>query len=281
MSAITVKEYGPDPVWPAEDFVYERKNNAGYAGHLTPKEEEALQQLRAKNYTCKEAESGAFTLDDDCLLRFLRARKFDLTKADLMLTTHLTWRDKMMPSEIHPKDLAYALTAGMVYFGPYTRTGLPTIVVDADLFDPSKIPSMEYFSKFCAFFFQRAIGKLPRGVDKAILIFDLAGFSLYRHANPYAMKLILELVGSVQANNPERLEEIIIYRSPMLFSGVWKVVKPLLDPVVAAKISFTSSPAKFLELVVEDQLPVKLGGKRELPYPNEGQKEIDEAQQQQ
>jgi hypothetical protein len=72
-----------------DDFVYVRKDNWGYAGHLTPDQEKCLQAMRDNKYSCTESEAGTWNLDDDCLLRFCRARKFDLKKADKMFTAHL------------------------------------------------------------------------------------------------------------------------------------------------------------------------------------------------
>ena len=38
--------------------------------------------------------------DDYCLLRFLRARKFDIEKTMLMFRTHLAWRDEVGADDV-------------------------------------------------------------------------------------------------------------------------------------------------------------------------------------
>lgn len=81
----------------------------GYLGHLTDKEKETLATFRASLADVKsvevEQEIGVFKLDDECLLRFLRARNFNLGKAEKMLRTHIDWRNKHVPGNIKPKDI--------------------------------------------------------------------------------------------------------------------------------------------------------------------------------
>ena len=44
-----------------------------------------------------------------------------------------------------------------------------------------------------------------------------------------------------EANYPESLGTVLVHKSPWLFQGIWKIIKGWLDPVVAAKVHFTSS----------------------------------------
>lgn len=44
-----------------------------------------------------------------------------------------------------------------------------------------------------------------------------------------------------EANYPESLGGIIIYKAPWLFQGIWKIIKGWLDPVVAAKVHFANN----------------------------------------
>lgn len=56
---------------------------------------------------------------------------------------------------------------------------------------------------------------------------------------------------------------MFIINAPMLFSGVWAIVKPWLDDKTKAKIKILGSGYKktLLEYVDEENLPDFLGGK--------------------
>jgi len=56
---------------------------------------------------------------------------------------------------------------------------------------------------------------------------------------------------------------MFIINAPMLFSGVWAIVKPWLDEKTKAKIKILGSGYKktLLEYIDEENLPDFLGGK--------------------
>lgn len=62
----------------------------GRLGHLTPEQQTALDELR--NDLKKEGLYDPVQLDEHTLLRFLRARRFDLTNTKIMLHKYLKWR---------------------------------------------------------------------------------------------------------------------------------------------------------------------------------------------
>ncbi|RKO84940.1 CRAL-TRIO domain-containing protein, partial [Blyttiomyces helicus] len=58
------------------------------------------------------------------------------------------------------------------------------------------------------------------------------------------------------------LGKMFIINAPMLFTGVWALVKPLLDEVTVSKINILGSSysAKLLETIDAECLPKTLGG---------------------
>lgn len=67
----------------------------GRLGHLTPEQQSTLNTFKA-NLTTQGIlvvnDSATAAYDDHILLRFLRARKFDLQAATTMFTNFHTWR---------------------------------------------------------------------------------------------------------------------------------------------------------------------------------------------
>lgn len=50
------------------------------------------------------------------------------------------------------------------------------------------------------------------------------------------------------------------------YAGIWSIIKGWLDPVIASKINFTSSPADMLKFIDKDQLQKSYGGEDTWEY---------------
>ncbi len=79
------------------------------------------------------------------------------------------------------------------------------------------------------------------------------------------LSLVKRIAQIDQQQYPETLGKIFIINTPSAFPYVWRVVKPFLDPAVAAKIFILSSRNDwypvFLDQIGEENLPINYGGK--------------------
>jgi hypothetical protein len=67
---------------------------------------------------------------DSCLKRYLRARSWDLKKAEKMIRESLTWRATYKPEEICWKDIATEAETGKVYRANFLdKQGHPVLVM--------------------------------------------------------------------------------------------------------------------------------------------------------
>ncbi len=86
------------------------------------------------------------------------------------------------------------------------------------------------------------------------------------------------MISCLEAYYPESLGVCLVLNAPMIFSGIWKVVKPLLDPVVAAKVVFTSYD-KMHEYIPKDNLGKHFNKEKNYEYkyvaPKEDEKPAD------
>lgn len=92
--------------------------------------------------------------------------------------------------------------------------------------------------------------------DKVVLFFDLNNFGLKN----MDWSAILYIVKCLEAYFPESLHTLIIYKAPWVFSGIWKILSPMLDPVVRSKVVFMSKPSECEHLLPADRLVEELGG---------------------
>ena len=199
--------------------------------------------------------------------RGCRSRKFDVDKTRAMLEGHVEWCDKYLPSTVTAQDVMAIIPCGLARPGPYTKEGLPIIIIKVENYDPTQFHDVDLFVKYCAYNFYAVAHRLPPGAEKGVLFFDMRGWSLWKHANSHSMKLVGILIKIIQDQNPERLQKAVLFNAPAIFSATWKLIKVLLDPVVAAKVVFVNDVDTVLQMVHASDLPKEYGGERTEPYP--------------
>jgi len=99
-------------------------------------------------------------------------------------------------------------------------------------------------------------------VDTATIIFDMTGFSM---AN-MDYTPVRFMVKCFEANYPESLGAILVYKAPWIFQGIWKVIRGWLDPVVASKVHFLNTSKEMSEFVDLDKLPKEVDGNADWEY---------------
>lgn len=85
------------------------------------------------------------------------------------------------------------------------------------------------------------------------------------------------MIKCFEANYPESLGSVLVYKSPWLFQGIWKIIKGWLDPVVASKVHFVSNVDDLSQFIPRDRIMKELGGDEDFVYsypePAEGSNE--------
>jgi hypothetical protein len=115
----------------------------GHVGFLTASEQKALEELRSK---VKQEDMAEFYGDDKCLLRFLRARKFQVSKAFAMIIEDDKWRSQFRGREFRLSDFSSLLALadeGVVRQGGRDKAGRPVVYVMPAKFFPAQITSEE------------------------------------------------------------------------------------------------------------------------------------------
>ncbi|CAI7876460.1 unnamed protein product [Closterium sp. NIES-53] len=226
----------------------------------TPEEEAAkVEELRAAIGPV----DGAIALfcTDACLRRYLRARSWHVKKAEKMLLETIAWRRAFTPERIRWADVAKESETGKVYRAPFTdKLGRPVLVLC-----PGKQNTDDHDGNIrqMVYCMENAVQSLPEGVEQMVWIIDYKGFTL-RKSPP--MKTSREVLHILQNHYPERLGAAILFDPPYIFQGLWKVIRPFIDPVTFQKIKFVyrkSLPSlKVMEELFDTSLlDPALGGK--------------------
>lgn len=83
------------------------------------------------------------------------------------------------------------------------------------------------------------------------------------------------MIKCFEANYPESLGSVIVYKAPWIFSSIWRIIKGWLDPVVASKVHFSSNISELTEYIPKSQIMKELGGDEDWTYsyvePKEGE----------
>ncbi|OAR05976.1 hypothetical protein LLEC1_01308, partial [Akanthomyces lecanii] len=221
---------------------------------------------------------------DILALRFLRARKWDVQQALVMFVTAVNWRknEMMVDNDImrngeagalHDEragsggakqvgaDFLAQLRMGKSFLHGADKEGRPICVVRVRLHHGGE-QSAESIEKYTVHVIETARLLLSPPVETATIIFDMTNFTLSNM--DYAP--VKFMIKCFEANYPESLGAVLIQNAPWLFQGIWRVIKPWLDPVVAAKVHFTNGRIGLEEFIAPSQIPKELGGEEDWKY---------------
>ncbi|KAM5540638.1 hypothetical protein V8D89_005669 [Ganoderma adspersum] len=245
----------------------------GRLGNLTVPQQHALEKLK------KELQDGGHFVaerhGDATLLRFLRARKFDVVKAKEMLLACEQWRKDFGVEEIMTtfdfKEKAEVDKYYPQYYHKTDKEGRPLYIERLGLLDIKAlyaITTQERQLKRLVYEYEKFLTeRLPacsksvgHPVETSCTILDLSNVSL---SNFYRVKDYVMAASSIgQDRYPETMGRFYIINAPWAFSTVWAFIKPWLDEATVAKIDILGSgyKDKLLTQIPAENLPKEFGG---------------------
>ncbi|KAK6349981.1 hypothetical protein TWF696_006235 [Orbilia brochopaga] len=210
---------------------------------------------------------------DALLLRFLRARKWDVDKALVMMVSTMHWRGQEVYVEdiVREGELAavnngddgfmHQLRIGKSYIHGTDRDNRPVCVVSVRLHRASE-QSPESLERYTVYLIETTRMLLKAPVDTACILFDMTGFGM-ANMDYSPVKFMIKCF---EAHYPECLGVCLVHNAPWIFQGIWKIIRGWLDPVVASKVHFTSKPSDLFTFIDPAHLPKSLGGEEDWSY---------------
>ncbi len=196
---------------------------------------------------------------DVLLLRWLRARKWDINGATQQFLDTIKWRYEWGVKEFIAKGetdlIEEEVRSGKSYFLGRDRAGRPINHVSVRDHIKDQFPA-EATEKLTVFTMETGRKILQPPNESVTVVFDMTGFTLknmdYQHS-----KFLINLL---QNFYPESFALGLMINAPWVFNSCWYIIKPWLDPVVQNKIHFINNFDDLSQFIDPDVIPKRLNG---------------------
>ncbi|KAI7878916.1 CRAL/TRIO domain-containing protein [Lichtheimia hyalospora FSU 10163] len=210
---------------------------------------------------------------DAVMLRFLRARKWDLDAAYNMLSNTLRWRLVMRVDDIvalgetglHDEleklkkgmgeSFIWNLKSGKAYLGGPDKDDRGICFINVR-FHHKEDQAAEIVKLMTLYVMENSRLVVGQPMETSCIVFNMEGFTL----SNMDFDFVKFLLSCLEAYYPETLGQCLIHKAPWVFSTVWNLITPLLDPVVASKIHFTKNVKELTDYVPATSLPSFISG---------------------
>ncbi|KAL5178321.1 Phosphatidylinositol/phosphatidylcholine transfer protein SFH9 [Glycine soja] len=218
------------------------------------------------------------------MLRFLKARKFDIDKTVQMWADMLHWRKEYGVDSIL-QEFVYKEYEEVQCYYPHgyhgvDKEGQPVYIERLGKVEPSKLMSVTTVDRFLKYhvqgFEKMFKEKFPacsiaakRHIDKTTTILDVHGVNWVSFSK-VAHDLVMRMQKIDGDNYPETLNQMFIVNAGSGFKLLWNTAKGFLDPMTTAKIHVLGNKfqSRLLQIIDSSQLPDFLGGS--CSCPNDG-----------
>ncbi|KAI8801066.1 CRAL-TRIO domain-containing protein [Cladochytrium replicatum] len=216
--------------------------------------------------------------DNHLLLRFLRARKFNVLNAKLMFSDYIKWRKEFGGIGVDRLVKEWKFPEMPVVAAFYPRTyhktdkhGRPIYIEQIGVINLDQVFAVTNLERMLiqhVVEYEKLVNyRLPAcsiaagfHIEQSCTILDLKGVSVSNFSRVFTF--VKNVSAIAQNYYPEMLGKMYVINTPVLFTAVWQLVKPMLDEVTVNKIEFLSTGYThfIFETIDRDNAPELLGG---------------------
>lgn len=269
------------PICPHYHPNCELRTRTGYYPNISETQLQAVRDLdsliKQSELKCEDEREQYFLK----LLRFLRARNFNVQKSFDMLSADVAWRNAENRMNIRYETSSEVLQCESklvsryfpAWIQGYDRQRRPVAWRKFGLFEIwniLKLTTMDRMVRFHAWEAEQALRLMHDesistgyNIETFTLIVDAAQWHIGL-ATMDAYTFIKGMATTDSDHNPERLGMMVVINAPMMLSVAWRVIQGVLDDVQKAKIKIMSDRREWgpllLSIMDKDQIPAEYGG---------------------
>ncbi|KAI9503291.1 CRAL-TRIO domain-containing protein, partial [Coemansia spiralis] len=173
-------------------------------------------------------------LTDECIQRYIRARKgvYEDTKKALRRT--IEWRAATRPHALRPDVVEVENRTGKMYFNGFDKLSRPVIYMYNHKQNTKETDNQ---IRWVIYTLEMCIRHMQPGVEKVTLAIDATHWGFSNSVSIGTARKFLEILGN---HYPERLGRAVIFMPPKFFVAFYGLVSPFIDPVTKAKVAFVN-----------------------------------------
>ncbi|CAF3476664.1 unnamed protein product [Rotaria socialis] len=248
-----------------------------YIGQLDPFEESCLVQLRQ---WIAETHKGKLP-NDSHLLRFLRARRFDIEKTKESVCHSLAWRkknciDRLLVDYESPEVIQRFFPGA---WGGNDREGRPIYILRVGEIDVrgvmKAVHGEDVWIRHVLCLVEEGLKKCEENtkifgkpISSVCVILDFENFSV-KHLYRPVFRVISQISDTVEANYPETLGRMFLTRCPRVIPVLWTIINTFVEERTREKFTILKTD-ELTEYIDEINIPDFLGGQLSLHAPSGG-----------
>ncbi|XP_013133983.1 PREDICTED: alpha-tocopherol transfer protein-like [Papilio polytes] len=221
---------------------------------------QAIYELRDIIY--ERGECDPHRMDDEFLIRFLRARNFIPQRAHRLMVNYYRFKQEnsQLFEDVYPLKLRHVGDSNVLAVPPYhDQNGRRLLIYRIGCWDPKAVPIDDLFK---ATILAMELGMLEQRnqILGGLAIFDLADIGTQQawQITPSIANKIVKLLVSCF---PATTHAIHIINHSWLFDKMYNMFKPLLNSTMRSKIFFHGYDVKSLHQHIDpEHLPERYGG---------------------
>ncbi|KAL1966876.1 hypothetical protein VTN77DRAFT_3841 [Rasamsonia byssochlamydoides] len=213
--------------------------------------------------SAKDASDTPLTDDErmfltrECLLRYLRATKWNVSEAVNRIRSTLIWRREYIGDKLTPEYISIENETGKQVILGYDVNGRPCHYL---------LPSRQNTEKsdrqieHLVYMLERVIDLMPPGQETLALVVN---FNETKSGQNSSIGQAKQTLHFLQNHYPERLGRALVINIPFVIWGFFKMITPFIDPVTRQKLKFNED---LRQHVPPAQLMKATGGDVEFEY---------------
>ncbi|PGH27690.1 hypothetical protein AJ80_00705 [Polytolypa hystricis UAMH7299] len=196
-------------------------------------------------------------LTRECLLRYLRATKWNIADAITRLQATMTWRREYIIGKLTPDYISIENETGKQTLIGYDNEGRPCLYLNPGRQNTDRSDRQ---IEHLVFMLERVVDLMGPGQESLAL---LVNFKETRAGQGATVGQGRQTLNILQNHYPERLGRALVTNMPFLILGFFKLITPFIDPVTREKLKFNED---LRQHVPPAQLLKTLGGDVEFEY---------------